>query len=212
MGRSAAILHCVPSKRFPARQHFQFCPDARLCRAVFYCASNEKPLCIMQSVRDKEKPVPQNCLSPSEPPNLTLRTTCTMHKAQKRKETCFCKSPYLDSGNYLSSRAVSSQVLSAFRGLTSVFGMGTGGTLQLSSPEIVIHFLSSATSKPHRTDLKSRNNYFFSTCSLRFAFARSKFRLADQALDLLVSTSSMCYHTSTDDLSTLSSTRGLTCF
>ena len=30
----------------------------------------------------------------------------------KRKETCFCKSPYLDSGNYLSSRAVSRHVLS----------------------------------------------------------------------------------------------------
>ena len=33
----------------------------------------------------------------------------------------------------------------------------------------------------------------------------------DQALDRLVSPSCMCYHTSTDDLSTLSSSRGLTC-
>ena len=32
----------------------------------------------------------------------------------------------------------------------------------------------------------------------------------DQALDRLVSPSCMCYHTSTDDLSTLSSSRGLT--
>ena len=32
------------------------------------------------------------------------------------------------SGSYLSFRAVASQVLSAYKGLTSVFGMGTGGT------------------------------------------------------------------------------------
>ena len=34
----------------------------------------------------------------------------------------------------------------------------------------------------------------------------------DQALDLLVSASYICYHTSTADLSTSSSLRGLTCF
>ena len=32
------------------------------------------------------------------------------------------------TGNYLSSQAVSSQVLSACKGLTTVFGMGTGVT------------------------------------------------------------------------------------
>ena len=36
--------------------------------------------------------------------------------------------------------------------------------------------------------------------------------LQDQALDRLVSSSSIRYRTSTDDLSTLSSSRGLTCF
>ena len=35
----------------------------------------------------------------------------------------------LESGNVLLSRAVSSQVPSALKGLTSVFGMGTGGSL-----------------------------------------------------------------------------------
>ena len=55
----------------------------------------------------------------------------------KRKATFFRTSLYLDSGNYLSSRAVSSQVLSALKGLTSVFGMGTGGTPSLCPPEIV---------------------------------------------------------------------------
>ena len=39
-----------------------------------------------------------------------------------------------DVGEYLSSRAVSSQVLSAQQSLTSVFGMGTGGPSALITP------------------------------------------------------------------------------
>ena len=34
----------------------------------------------------------------------------------------------LESGDYLLSRLVSKQVPSTFKGLTSVFGMGTGGS------------------------------------------------------------------------------------
>ena len=41
----------------------------------------------------------------------------------------------IESGDYLLSRAVASQVPSAYGGLTSVIGMGTGGALQLLSPE-----------------------------------------------------------------------------
>ena len=41
----------------------------------------------------------------------------------------------MESGNDLLSRAVSSQVPSALKGLTSVFGMGTGGSLSPLSPE-----------------------------------------------------------------------------
>ena len=43
----------------------------------------------------------------------------------------------IESGDYLLSRAVTSQVPSAYGGLTSVFGMGTGGALQLLSPEMI---------------------------------------------------------------------------
>ena len=43
----------------------------------------------------------------------------------------------IESGSDLSSRAVSSQVLSALKGLTSVFGMGTGGTPSSLPPEMV---------------------------------------------------------------------------
>ena len=46
----------------------------------------------------------------------------------------------LESGSDLLSRAVSSQVPSALRGLTSVFGMGTGGSLSPLPPEIVYRF------------------------------------------------------------------------
>ena len=41
----------------------------------------------------------------------------------------------MESGSVLLSRAVSSQVPSALKGLTSVFGMGTGGTLSPLPPE-----------------------------------------------------------------------------
>ena len=43
----------------------------------------------------------------------------------------------IESGSDLLSRAVSSQVPSALKGLTSVFGMGTGGTPSSLPPEIV---------------------------------------------------------------------------
>ena len=42
---------------------------------------------------------------------------------------------FLKSGNVLSSQALDHQVLSALVSLTSVFGMGTGGTLLPLSPE-----------------------------------------------------------------------------
>ena len=82
----------------------------------------------------------------------------------------------LDPGSYLSFRAVSSQVLSAYEGLTSVFGMGTGGTLQLNHRKLSV----------------------FEHLENRIAFIRF-----DQALDLLVSVSFMHCCTSTSDLSTL---------
>ena len=48
----------------------------------------------------------------------------------------------MESGSDLSSRAVSSQVLSALESLTSVFGMGTGGTSPSLPPEIVAILLA----------------------------------------------------------------------
>ena len=159
-----------------------------------------------------------------------------------------------------------------------MFGMGTGGSLRLLSPErsgapaiccrasslrrfghrtasrlpcerfaFASAALAFAPSKPHRLEFRSRltkafalllrhsstNLFFrglgFRVCSgSRFRVPRFPFGsaplllfpipysllplLQDQALDRLVSSSSIRYRTSTDDLSTLSSSRGLTHF
>ena len=45
------------------------------------------------------------------------------------------------TGNALSSQSVSRQVLSAYECLTTVFGMGTGGTTQLSSLDILLNVM-----------------------------------------------------------------------
>ena len=46
----------------------------------------------------------------------------------QKKEHLISQMLFMESGDVLLSRAVSSQVPSALKGLTSVFGMGTGGT------------------------------------------------------------------------------------
>ena len=149
----------------------------------------------------------------------------------------------LDPGNFLLSQAVPSSVPSAFGGLTSVFGMGTGGALQLSSPETFPGALSRFLSAPLRSSLPLRvpsarfappprtfktaqvrvDQQTFTLLRLSLAFPRAPsacaaFTLAparssssDQALDRLVSPSSTPHSASTDDLSTSSSLRGLTC-
>ena len=97
----------------------------------------------------------------------------------------------MESGDDLSSRAVSSQVLSTLKGLTSVFGMGTGGTPSPLSPEIgwrfALLFLLRAPSKPHTASLP-RSSSFAWRFPLSLLSRRIRFFL-DQALDRLVLTS-----------------------
>ena len=50
---------------------------------------------------------------------------------------------FVESGNVLLSQVVSNQVPSALKGLTSVFGMGTGGSLSPLSPENCEGFVQS---------------------------------------------------------------------
>ena len=66
---------------------------------------------------------------------------------REREKLPFLPLP-VDPGNFLLSQAVPSSVPSAFGGLTSVFGMGTGGALQLSSPETFPGALSRFLSAP----------------------------------------------------------------
>ena len=74
-------------------------------------------------------------------PNASLPLSPLPKTTKKEKPEDFSsKLLYLDSGNVLLSRAVSSQVPSALKGLTSVFGMGTGGTPSPLPPEIVALF------------------------------------------------------------------------
>ena len=48
------------------------------------------------------------------------------------------KSGLSPTGNILLSQVVSNQVPSACECLTTVFGMGTGGSIQASSPDILL--------------------------------------------------------------------------
>ena len=178
----------------------------------------------------------------------------------------------VDSGDDLLSRAVSSQVPSALKGLTSVFGMGTGDPLRLchrkwlatvgpadgfALPHPVLAFpldrrdpvlltaslptggaspfrlppptallrasrllllgLDFSPARPRRPrwphiDKRTTSDEMGSDFHPLPGFLAFYWSLLNQALGLLVPTSSMCYHTSTDGLSTRSSPGGLTSF
>ena len=125
-----------------------------------------------------------------------------------------------------------------------MFGMGTGGSLRLLSPEtklsldsIAAAFLASSVRPSYglptafrhfgvrnrfrtlktaqgRASLAPDQGALSALSKLRFRLPGFRFQTSsfqDQALDRLVSSSSIRYRTSTDDLSTLSSSRGLTC-
>ena len=79
------------------------------------------------------------------------RRTFFMRRVQRKEpNTMKCWTLY-PAGGYLSSQGVTTQVLSAYAVLTAVFGMGTGGTPQLSSPTIEVNiFCKYAPSKLYR--------------------------------------------------------------
>ena len=143
------------------------------------------------------------------------------------------------TGSFLSSQGVSTQVLSTFKCLTTVFGMGTGGSTWLSQPDILFLDFATLSFRLRLLHLKSlfshkqRTKIFVLCKSLSSLIATNflgflkdiffqnytevrnvrilGFVLAlSQALDLLVSVRYTHYCASTPDLSTLSSSRGLT--
>jgi hypothetical protein len=58
-----------------------------------------------------------------------------VQKTKNSDEPCGSSESFVNPGNDLVSHAVTRAVPSALRGLTSVFGMGTGVTLSVRSPE-----------------------------------------------------------------------------
>ena len=116
-----------------------------------------------------------------EPTTLRLTAECSAIELLRNME----------SGGDLLSRTVTSQVPSALKGLTSVFGMGTGGTPSSLPPEMVSYFI-------HRTLTTAQYRFSVKDCYQLI----SESRFCNQALDRLVSSSCMRYRTSTDDLST----------
>ena len=114
--------------------------------------------------RARSAPVPQGTpvCSPSQVQCCTLADHSPENRPSRRIPkrnrphkcgVCFV----LESGSVLLSRAVTSQVPSALKGLTSVFGMGTGGSLSPLSPEFCqglvqsAFFLASASSVHNRS-------------------------------------------------------------
>ena len=99
------------------------------------------------------------------------------------------------AGAYLFSQVVSNQVSSAQQSLTSVFGMGTGGTSASSAPAIYAQHISLTYSLYPRDAPSKLNN--------KLRQIRSTIKTCGQALDLLVHASSTCHHAYTLCLSTL---------
>ena len=81
-----------------------------------------------------------------EPTTLRLTAECSAIELLRHVGG---KTTLLESGGDLLSRAVSSQVPSALKGLTSVFGMGTGGTPSPLPPEIVSVFKVNTLTTAH---------------------------------------------------------------
>ena len=68
--------------------------------------------------------------STNKPATHSPRPATGSFAAPRQRGCCSSRAttPFLLTGSSLSSRTVSSRVLSAYKGLTAVFGMGTGGS------------------------------------------------------------------------------------
>ena len=109
-----------------------------------------------------------------------------------------CAGASSPTGNNLSSQAASSPVLSTRESLTAVFGMGTGGASQPSSPD----------QRSFQTFKTLQKKLLANYLHLLLFFALPCF--LNQALDGLVPVRSIHCCTYTPGLSTLSSSRRLT--
>ena len=81
---------------------------------------------------------PKRAVRPLQGSNAKIEVA--VRRLMTKNRRTFVRQFYLESGGDLLSRTVTSQVPSALKGLTSVFGMGTGVTPSLSPPEMVSYF------------------------------------------------------------------------
>ena len=72
--------------------------------------------------------------------NLQYPTALKEHHNQKNKRTDINYRFFFQNGSFIFSRAVTRQVSSAQESLTSVFGMGTGGSSPQSPPYLLFSF------------------------------------------------------------------------
>ena len=127
--RSApSSMAIYPSKNTPCSN-----TSLRSCRCRFYYIIVESVLnrqadYISSSTRlatnaPMRRKAPLGTLAGQPGPLLVIRWL----QIEKKNHTFWYGSFFL-TGSYLSSQAASSQVLSTYKGLTTVFGMGTGGS------------------------------------------------------------------------------------
>ena len=105
----------------------------------------------------------------------SVTTYCSTLSKSKSPRRLFCGGVSV-TGNNLSSQAASSPVLSTRGSLTAVFGMGTGGASQPSSPD----------SGPFRPSKLYRRNYFQKTNLPCSAFKSSPRRISTGPLNTLL--------------------------
>ena len=74
-------------------------------------------------------PIPNTVVKHLEAESTCMETCWEDRKLPVKKKALKYFSAFFLTGNFLSSQHVSMQVLSASKCLTTVFGMGTGGTI-----------------------------------------------------------------------------------
>ena len=80
-------------------------------------------------------------LIPGNPGRIGSRSFPTSHESRitnHKKALAYASAFFIRISGFLSSQGASPQVLSAFAGLTAVFGMGTGGSPQLSPLNYIV--------------------------------------------------------------------------
>ena len=93
-----------------------------------------------------DPPLAAHMVEPNQVHSLTSSETTRemdVTDAQRKSPRHRLRLFFVESGNVLLSQVVSNQVPSALKGLTSVFGMGTGGSLSPLSPENCEGFVQS---------------------------------------------------------------------